>query len=251
MSLNIDAYLLCYNESRIIEHTLNYYVKFCNKITIIDNQSTDNSIEILKTKFPEIIIQELDTDGKYREDVLMSIRNSIWKNSEADFVIMADMDEIIYDYDHDILDKLNEMKEKGIAIPKVTGYNMYSEKFPDDYNISIINQVSDKVKDKNFDKNIIFNPKLVKEMNFGPGSHYCKPVFNEEVNKLKQVNHSFELSLLHFKYLDREYLYEKHNNYCNRNSNINRFYGYGFEYNLGNKYVDIVFDKIEKKLKIE
>lgn len=240
--MTIEAFFLCFNEAKMIEHTLNYYTRFCDKITIIDNQSTDNSVAIVKEKFPGVIIEELDTGGEYREDLQIKVRNNRWKGSEADFVIMADMDEFIVD--PNLLDKLKEMKRQKIAVPKVIGYNMYSPTFPDDYDTLITDQVTEKYRDRDFDKRIVFSPKWVKEMNFGPGSHHCAPIYKEGA----QIEHSFELTLRHFKYLGREYLYEKHHAYGRRMSSINRFYRYGYVYELGDKYVDSRFDKIEKHL---
>lgn len=240
--MTIEAFFLCFNEAKMIEHTLNYYTKFCDKITIIDNQSTDNSIALVEEKFPGVIIEELDTGGEYREDIQIKVRNNRWKNSEADFVIMADMDEFIVD--PNLLGKLAEMKRQKIAVPKVTGYNMYSPTFPEDYNTLITDQVTDKYRDRDFDKRIVFSPKWIKEMNFGPGSHHCEPVYKAG----SQIEHDFELTLLHFKYLGREYLYEKHHAYGKRMSGMNRFFRYGYVYELGNEYVDNRFDKIEKHL---
>lgn len=242
--MRLEAFILCFNESKMIEHTLNYYSKICDKITIIDNQSTDDSIAIVRKKFPDVIIEELNTNGEFREDIQINIRNNIWKQSNADFVIMADMDEFIVD--EDIFSKLNIMKELNIAIPKVKGYNMFSENFPTNYKELIFDQVTNGFRDQTFDKNIIFNPKLVKDMNFGPGSHMCKPVYKDgyEVN----VNHHIELKLLHFKYLGREYLYKKHSLYANRMSEVNKKHNYGFEYELGNNHIDKVFNTLNKQL---
>lgn len=240
----IEAFFLCYNESKMIEHTLNYYSRFCNRITIIDNQSTDNSVDIARNKFPCVIIEELDTGGEYREDMQIDIRNNRWKESDADFVIMADMDEFIVEVD--LIGKLEAMKSQNVAIPKVVGYNMYSEKFPDDYNILITDQVTTKFKDRNFNKNIVFSPRLVKEMNFGPGSHFCNPEYKENLNP--QTNHTFKLNLLHFKYLGREYLFEKHHAYGKRMSDVNRKFKFGSVYELGNDHVNDAFNKIEKHL---
>lgn len=242
--MTIEAFFLCFNESKMIEHTLNYYTKFCDKITVIDNQSTDNSVAIVKEKFPDVVIEELDTGGEYREDIQIDIRNNRWKSSEADYVIMADMDEFIVDTD--LVGKLKEMKHQKVAIPKVIGYNMFSETFPADYNTLIIDQVTQRFRDRIFDKKIIFSPKWVTEMNFGPGSHFCLPEYKKGIDLQKR--HSFELTLLHFKFLGKAYLYEKHNSYANRMSEVNRTRRYGKQYELGNAHVDSAFDKIKKHL---
>jgi hypothetical protein len=240
----IEAFFLCFNESKMIEHTLNYYSRFCDKITIIDNQSTDDSVAIVKEKFPDVLIEELDTNGEYREDIQIEIRNNRWKDSKADYVIMADMDEFIFD--HNLIDKLKEMKHQKVAIPKVIGYNMFSEKFPNDYSTLILDQVTERFRDKIFDKKIIFSPLWVNEMNFGPGSHFCIPEYKKGIDLQKK--HSFELTLLHFKFLGRAYLYEKHYGYASRMSEVNRKNKYGKQYELGNEHIDNAFDKIKKNL---
>ncbi|AEE48582.1 glycosyltransferase family 2 protein [Haliscomenobacter hydrossis] len=238
--MTIEAFFLCFNESRMIEHTLNYYSRFCDKITILDNQSTDNSVSIVREKFPDVVVEEFDTNGEYREDILMNIRNNRWKGSEADYVIMADMDEFIVD-EH-LLDKLEAMKRQRVAIPNITGYNMFSEIFPNDYGRLITEQVTKKFRDRTFDKKIIFSPKWVQEMNFGVGSHFCKPVYKEGVEV--QTDHSFSFNLLHFKFLAREYLYKRHRGYATRMSDVNRFLNYGQQYMLGDQHIDKAFDKI-------
>lgn len=233
--LHIELYVLCFNEAKMIRHTLNYYSKFCSKITVIDNQSTDQSIQFAR-RFKKVEIKTLDSGNEFIEDVLTESRNNCWKGSTADYVIVCDMDEFLYD-DH-LIEKLQIAKEKHIAMPMITGYNMMHPEFPTNYHKLITEQVKQGVKSCRFDKNIIFDPKRIKEINYRPGAHICYPEFYEGII----VEPLIELKLLHFKYLGRDYLYQKHKGYVHRMSDISREKRHGYEYLDGNDHVDQVFD---------
>jgi hypothetical protein len=234
--LNIDLFLLCYNEESMIIHTLNYYSKFCGKITILDNFSTDNSLDLVRTHFPNVEIKTFDTNGEHREDIMMEVRNNCWKNSTADYVIVCDMDEFLYA--ENLLEKLHHIKKQNISIPVIVGYNMLSENFPTDYNADITEQIKVGYRDRMFDKNIIFSPNNVKEINYGPGSHQCFPAFHTQPH----VDDVCELKLLHYKYLNKEYLIKRHINYAVRMSDINKQRKYGFEYELGQDHINNVYE---------
>lgn len=244
-NLNIELYLLCFNEEKMIRHTLNYYSKICNKIIVIDNQSTDKSIE-LACAYPNLEFRILDTEHEFIEDKLTEVKNNCWKGSNADYVIVCDMDEFLYD--ENLIEKLTIAKQQNICIPKIKGYNMINDFFPEDYKKLLTNQVKYGVRTSRFDKNIIFNPKMIKEINYRPGAHLCNPVVKKDSN----CNSSIELQLLHYKYLGKEYLYQKHEKYAKRMSNISREKKHGAEYLDGKAHIDTVFklsDKLNKIIK--
>lgn len=233
--IHIELYVLCFNEQKMIRHTLNYYSKICSKIIIIDNQSTDNSLEFAKG-YEQVELRYLDSGNEFVEDKLRETRNNCWKGSTADYVIVCDMDEFLYD--ENLMEKLILAKQKNIVMPMIVGYNMMSDDFPSDYNSLITTQVKHGKRSNWFDKNIIFDPKKVKEINFSPGSHQCEPIFYEDTI----TDELLELKLLHYKYLGREYLYKKHEGYVNRMSNISREKRHGYEYLDGEKHINNVFD---------
>lgn len=237
----IEAFILCYNESKIIRHTLNYYSKFCDQITILDNYSNDKSLAIIKSEYPNVIIKQFGAQN-YREDILTVTRNNCWRNSTADYVIICDTDEFLYA--ENLEEKLELLKQKMPAICPVIGYEMFSDDFPKDYKKPITDSVKYGIRNYRFDKSILFSPKKVKNINYDVGAHSCEPEFysDEEVSEL------IEFKLLHFKYLSRKYLYIKHGKYMKRQSKINLFYKWGNEYNEGKKHIDEKFENAKKHL---
>ena len=235
LDITIEVYLLCFNEEKIILHTLNYYSQICNKIIIIDNHSTDDSLNLAR-KFKNVKFRQLDSGYEFIEDRLTESRNNCWKESTADYVIVCDMDEFLYD--ENLLEKLALAKEQGIIMPMIIGYNMMSDNFPSNYNKLITEQVKYGFRSTRFDKKIIFDPKRVKEINYRPGAHLSYPVFYE--NNI--VDPLMELKLLHYKYLGKEYLYKKHKGYVDRMSETSKEKRHGYEYLEGKEHINNVFD---------
>lgn len=241
--LTIELYVLCYNEEKMILHSLNYYAQFCNKIIVIDNQSTDDSIKLAK-HFENVEVRYLPTGNEFVEDVLTFSRNNCWKGSTADFVIVCDMDELLYD--ENLIGKLQVAKQLNISIPGIEGYNMMSDDFPNDYKKLIIDQVKYGVRTNRFDKRIIFDPKKVKEMNYRPGAHLCNPVLHDDVSN----ESSIEFKLLHYKYLGKEYLYQKHQRYAQRMSDVSKEKKHGAEYLEGENHINRMFEQATQLEKV-
>ncbi|PNQ75327.1 glycosyl transferase family 2 [Hanstruepera neustonica] len=240
--MKISAFILCFNESLMIRHTINYYSKFCSDITILNNNSTDNSIEIVKKEYPNVKIKNFGAENSYREDILTEIRNNCWKNSDADYVIVCDMDEFLYSQDMD--NSLKLLEKYRPAICSVVGYEMFSKKFPKNNKVSLLDQVKHGLRNYRFDKTIIFNPKKVKHINYDYGAHSCSPEFYDK----KAEDFLIEFKLLHFKYLGKKYLYKKHFDYMNRLSKINIQNKWGAEYKEGKKHIDRKFKIVEKHI---
>lgn len=243
--LTIEAFILCYNEEKMLPHTINHYSGICDKITIIDNESTDNSInelkEAAKTTDTEICIKQFDTKGKLRDDAYLLIKNTCWKKSTADFVIVCDMDELLYH--PNLISELKIAKENGFGIINTEGYNMFSETFPNDYTKSIIQQIKRGARAFNFDKNIIFSPKLIENINYQPGAHTCNPIY---YNNAPDIRPKTKFKLLHYKYIGYDYLVEKHRSYAQRLSDYNKTHNFGGQYLKGEKHVKECFSQLKK-----
>jgi len=238
--MKIDAFIFCYNEEKMIRHTLDHYSSFCDRITIMDNYSNDETITIITNEYQNVKITSFETNNQCREDIQTNLKNNCWKKSKADYVIVCDMDELLYSDNFNLaLEKLNKYKP---SVCSVIGYEMFSKKFPRNYNKSIIKQIKYGIRNYMFDKTILFSPKYVKEINYDYGAHTCNPKFKNKYRK----NPLVEFKLLHYKYLDRKALIDKHKKYACRLSDINIKREWGVEYLDGENHINDKFKKAKK-----
>jgi len=210
----IHAYIIAWNESKILPFTLDHYSQFCDKIIVYDNMSTDNSDEIY-AQYDKVEVVKWDTeDKKYSDLKLMNLKSNIYKLSRkynADWVIVCDCDEFLYH--ENLLEKLQEYKEKGVTLPRIDGHDMFSETFPEYDGELLTNKV--KIGSERYQvmsKNIIFNPTL--EVKYGIGAHsiICEGAVMSDLHELK---------LLHYKFLGKDYVNERYRNLANQLSEWN------------------------------
>lgn len=252
----VDVYVLCYNEDKIIKFALDYFSQFATNVYVLDNESTDNSIELLKKeKRFNVEIINYESNNELNDSIYLDLKNNIWKRSigKCDFVVICDMDEMLFS--PNIMNELRYMKEndKTICFPNI--YNMISNTFPE-YNSKLLHTiVKNGVYNPEFGKKILFNPNLINEINYTPGCHSCNP--SGVVNYYDRNN----IYLFHFKLLSIDYVLDRKNMYANRMSKINKENGWGFQYveeenktiNFFNDYLKIssdITDKIDNTKKV-
>ncbi|MCK5537010.1 MAG: glycosyltransferase family 2 protein [Bacteroidales bacterium] len=199
--MNIHAYILCYNEEIIIKSVLNYYTNLCSKVFLIDNESTDNSVEIAK-QYKNIEIISFTSDG-LDDSLHVKLKTSLYKqysrncSNKVDWCICCDMDEILYH--HDLLNILEKYQSMGIMVPITTGFDMVSEEEIDP-SISIIKQYSKGMRRPTFDKRIVFNPEF--DMAYSHGCHPYGPGFEYMKKTYSYVSsNEFPIALLHYKHI--------------------------------------------------
>lgn len=214
---------LCKNEEVIMPHFIKYYAAFADEILIIDGHCTDGSLKIaqeLGGKKVKIKKCGYD-DGRTVDDNLFKrIRNEEWKENAKNFdwIIVCDCDEFIYHFN--LYNVLLDFKEKGITLPYVEGYQMYSLDLPVNSKL-ITEQIKKGHRHLSYDKHAIFNPKEISEINYDVGSHICAPVGNA-------VKSSEKLKLLHYRFINYEYVVNKARVVVSRLSetNIKNNWGY-------------------------
>jgi hypothetical protein len=172
-----------------------------------------------------------NTGGKFEESLLMYIRNTCWKSSDADWVIVCDMDELIYH--ENIIEVLTNTNANHIV---TEGYEMMSETLP-----TTEGQIYEELKFGYFkpaySKPCLFKPSEITNINFAPGSHTATPI-GPNIISIKNSG----IKLLHYKYLNREVLIKKYEHYKVRQSIEMKRNGWGNYQEWDAKVINSQFD---------
>lgn len=219
----VHIHVLCYNEEKIIPFILDYWNEIATKVFVYDNNSTDNSIELLKNekRFEIEIIP-------FGNDVLndwfnRDFKNQIWKKSKnkCDFVIVSDFDEVIYS--PNIMDELKYMKINNQTICNPISYDIISFLFPEHDKNLLPHNILNGYDNSLYRKKILFNPNEIEEINFQVGCHFNRPIGN--INYYDNSN----IYLFHFKMLSPDYILYRYKKYVDRLSENNKNLGLGMD----------------------
>jgi glycosyltransferase involved in cell wall biosynthesis len=219
----VHAFFLCYNEANILPHLLKHYLAFCEQVTILDNNSTDNSVEIIKS-FPNTDIIPWDSKDELNDALYLKLKNHVWKSSVgvADYVIVGDTDEFLYH--ENMIDFLIQSKQKGVTVFRPVGYHMVAD---EDLNLKIdddlIKIVNKGVRAEVLDKLMMFDCNKISNINYSIGCHSARP--EGEV-----VLSDKELKMLHYKFLGLEDHKLKQTIRGERLSDFNKQHGFGLYY---------------------
>lgn len=236
--MKIDVFAICYNEETILPFFLKHYFNFANNITIYDNQSSDNSINIIKSYGANIITY--NTNNEIRDDIYLDIKNNCWKQSNADWIIVVDTDEFIYHSDIRHI-----LKTSNSSIIKPSGYEMISETLPIHNGNLITDQIKTGFPYENSSKLCIFNKNKISDINFLTGCHQANPVGDVSICTNSNI------MLLHYKHINRNYVIKKHSEYKSRLSQINLQKNWGHHYKRSEQEINNLFDEyLTKSFKV-
>ena len=167
----VHLYAVCKNEAHIIPYFLKHYGAFVDTFIIYDNGSTDESLQLLKSH-PKTVVKSFDTNGFMDSGLTWKLKNSAWKSSrgKADFVIVCDMDELLYNPDPATW--LRMLKKCSYTVVRPEGYQMVSEKLPpfSDEPITTVIRTGVMAFEK-YSKTVLFDLGKIKEINFAMGCH--------------------------------------------------------------------------------
>lgn len=214
--MQLEVYSICFNEGALLPFYLNHYKKFCERIIVYDNDSTDNTLEILQSE-PKVEIRKLNTNNELNDFQMMDVWNSCWVDSKADYVICAAIDEFVQ-----LQSKMDSL-ETHHDVLKCEGYNMYSEKFPKIQ--AEFDSIADGIYSEFYSKPIIFKPSVGPHLSIG-NHESSLPVFQSDIK------------LLHYHYLSLEYILQRNSLYSKRMSQANLLTGAGSQRLNNNKTIE-------------
>jgi hypothetical protein len=210
----VTVHVITYNEELMIEFFVNHYRKLFPNciIKVYDNYSTDNTVKIAKNLGCEI--NYYDSNNNLSDSKFLEIKNNCWKNSETDWVVVCDCDELIQISQDELI---NEDKN-GTTLFKFLGYHIMNTE-----DVLDLNSLSFGFPDKMYDKILLFNKSKIENINYSPGCHVAHPsgIVNFSKNSYK---------LLHYKYLGMQYTIDRYELFAKRLSDENLRYGWSVHY---------------------
>jgi len=186
--MDITIYLLCYNEEILLPHTLDHYYKRFPKakIIILDNMSTDLSVEIAKSRGCEVVTW--DSKGEANIIIMSTLKDNVWKTATTDWVIVADMDE----WAEITEEELAKEDAGGFTILHFRGVQIVGESKSltlDDMNL---HEIRTGYYETAFNKHICFKRSAITDINYTRGAHLSNEKglvkYSKTVYKLKHMN---------------------------------------------------------------
>lgn len=206
-----EAFIICWNESETIGFTIDHYEKFCDRITIYDNYSTDNSVSIAKSRGCRVI--KFGTPGILDDSEYLKIKNHCYKDSKAKWVIVCDADEILW---HPEIERV--LSESKGTLFNTIGWEVYSHEMPSKSFLELQRGIPN----DDYSKRVIFSPSI--DINYVYGCHIAKPA--GPIEPCKE-----QLTLFHYRNIGGpERLCERHKIYRERMSQHNKRWELGVHY---------------------
>ena len=241
--MKIETYSIVWNEEDKLPWYLEHY-SFADKHFLFNDISSDD-----KTK--EIILSSskcslINVDFGLNNQEFRDLKDKCWKDSDADWVIVGDIDEFLF---HPNMVQLLSTTSADILQPSIA-YNMVCDPFTNNWKeikngviIGNENPGEVKIMADNFVDNVLiiglghdltkwlkcmlFRPSKVDTMQWNLGCHFCKPL-GKNGHELS-IQRILNLNFLHYHYIGVEKVLEKHKKYVVRAAANNEDYA---EYHL-------------------
>ena len=197
----VHLFAVCWNEAKMIPYFFRHYNELVDKFFIMDNGSTDGSLEMLSGD-ERVFVADWKTEGDSVVEQALGLTNQVWKRSRglAEWVFVVDMDEHLYH--PDLRSHLRNCSRNNVTAVEVIGYDMIADAFPTEAR-PLWQLVTRGIRLETLDKLAIFDPAAIAETNFEVGRHASTPAGRVVWGKRPPVK------LLHYKRLGADYVIER------------------------------------------
>lgn len=176
--MNVEVHSLRYGDDWLVPYVVRHYLSYAQKLVIHD-AGGGKPIEELVGQVDGLVVVPWTDCPLVDELKYTELRNTCWKGTDADWCVVADLDELIY-FPEGADKTLGAYTRMGAAVIRPHGFELFSETYPTGEG-----QIYDEIKmaapdDKWYAKPILFSPKLVSETRLGLGSHESDPVLHDQ-----------------------------------------------------------------------
>ena len=223
----IEVHLVCYNEELILPYALRHYKTFASRIIVHDGGSTDRSKQICEEFGVEV--QHWETKGQINDELLRILKETCWLKTDAQWVIMADADELVY-FPDGVVNTLTQHTKLRTPVVKCRGFEMESSTLP-----TTEGQIYEEINhgspdDRWYGKPCLIQRKLVRSIHFTHGAHECDAELMNRTRFRPRTPHMPPVFLLHYKHIGSiERIGERYDGNKSRFSEVNKKHGFGWQ----------------------
>jgi hypothetical protein len=219
----VHFYGTCWNEQLMLPHFLAHHRRFYDRIFILDDGSTDRSVEILKRESKVSVSRS--TRSESESYILFNTHwfNEAWKESrnKADWVVVGNIDE--FTYARDLPGYLERCAQKHVTVVPVLGFQMISRE-PLLPGSQLMRSVQRGAPHESMCRLAIFNPHAIREIRYKPGRHVASPLGEITIPAKDQVLN------LHYKFIGLEQTFARIKGQNLRRSGSDLRRGFGSHY---------------------
>ncbi|MBA3744830.1 glycosyltransferase family 2 protein [Sporichthya sp.] len=224
----LDLYTCLWNEARLLPYFLDHYGPHCRRIVVMDDGSTDGTLEILAAH-PAVEIRRMPRE---RDSWVLAVarwKNEGWKESyDADWVIHLTVDEIV---GPDLTVALERHQAAGATVLRPRGFDMIAEDDADPATVDV------GVFNPQYSKPCLFRPDKITNLTLAPGSHDAS--FEGEVVLVEPE----DLILRHYRYLGREQTWARYKELDAKRRGGDKVRQFGAQYAAAREEFDASFDE--------
>jgi len=156
------------NEADRLPWFLDHY-QFATQIFLYANHCTDNSRKIA-AQVPCVEVKEWQTPA-YDDECLLQLKNNCWKDQQADWVIVCDIDEHLHAKDLNAMLRLFSGDSSFAILRPFEAWEMVTQE-----DISWYKEATHGFRSPGHKKPCLFQPAYVADINYLPGCHHCNAV---------------------------------------------------------------------------